>query len=46
MDNIYLEKEVEKLKITLAEMDDFTHTEAWNLFDISNTRQMDQDDFI
>ena len=32
MDNIYLEKEVEKLKLELSVRADFTNEEAWNVF--------------
>lgn len=45
MDNVYLEKEVEKLKVALAYTQDFTHVEAWHLFDCQGLRQMDEEDF-
>lgn len=40
-DNIYLEKEVEKLKIELALKLDFTTHEAFYLFDSRHLNSMD-----
>lgn len=45
LDNVYLEKEVEKLKIALAYTTDFSHFEAWHLFDCQGLKQMDEEDF-
>ena len=46
MDNIYLENEVEKLKITIAKRSDFTDKEAYRAFDPHHREQMNLDEFI
>lgn len=45
MDHIYLEKEVEKVKLELSSKPDFTTTTAFRLFDPKQIGQMDKRDF-
>lgn len=46
MDNIYLEREVEQLKITVAKREDFTHKEAFECFDPSGQGMLNLHAFI
>lgn len=45
MDQIYLEKEVEKLKLELARQLDFTCMSAYRAFDVAHLNNLDMRDF-
>ena len=45
MDQIYLEKEIENLKIGLAKCKDFTCKQAFSLFDYRNLRSLSEAEF-
>ena len=46
MDNVYLEREVEKLKLELAVRADFTHQGAWKQFDMRQRGHLNLHEFI